>query len=236
MSIKYYLQNIPTTQNPSNKSGRVKQHGTLDENAILDEMLKRSNNLSKQEIFAVIDLYTEVLSDQVKEGFGVITRLANFRPDIKGVFNSAADSFDPARHNFRAAISEGVVLKRKMRSAMGERQTTSAVSAPLLADYYDYDTATSNRLLTPGSIGKITGEALKFNEFNANEGIYLIREVDNGAIKVETVSVLTDKRLMFLIPAKLAIGDYKLEVRRACKGSSEIYVGELFEKITVQKD
>ena len=69
MTIKYYLRDPPITNEPNDKSAWVDQRGTLDENAVLDEMLKRGTGLTKQEILGVIDLYTEVVSDQVQSGF-----------------------------------------------------------------------------------------------------------------------------------------------------------------------
>ena len=232
MPIPYYLQDLPITPDPNDKSGRVEQRGTLDEDAVLAEMLKRGTGLSKQDILAVVDLYTDVVSDLVQEGFTVNSRLANFRPSLKGVFRSATDPFDPSRHQFRASISEGLMLKKKMREATGERQTAS-IPAPVIIEYFDHATSIANGPLTLGNIGEITGEDLKFNQSRNGDGIFLIRETDASETRVQSLSVRTDGKLMFLVPASLAADDYFLEVRRSYRSPTDIRIGRLNEILTV---
>lgn len=232
MPIPYHLQDLPITPDPNDKSGRVELRGTLDESALLPEMLKRGTGLSKQEILAVIDLYTDVVSDLVQEGFAVNTRLANFRPGIKGMFRSATDPFDPARHQFRASISEGLTLKKKMREATGERKAAS-VPAPVIIEYFDHATSTANGALTQGGIGEIIGQELKFDPARAGEGIFFINEADTSETGVQMLSVRTEGTLMFLVPAELTAGEYILEVRRSYTSPADIRIGRFAETLTV---
>ena len=51
--------------------------------------------------------------------------------------------------------------------------------------------------------------------------------------QVDTISVRTEGRLMFLIPTELAVGNYHLEVRRAYISPSDIRVARLNSTITV---
>ena len=233
MSIKYHLQNLAFTSDPNDKSGRIDQRGTLDESAVMKKMLKRGTGLTKQEIMGVIDLYTDVVSEQVQNGFAIVTRLANFRPGIKGVFNGDDDSFDRNRHYFHAAISEGTVLKKRMREAIGERNTASAVM-PIISGYYDYASSTANKWLTPGNIGKVSGKALKFEKSGKVEGIFFIRKDNQEETRVATLSTHTDGTLTFLIPAELTSGHYTLEVRRSYTGPSDIRIGKLNKTMAVR--
>ena len=226
MNILYHLQNLHITGNNSDKSGRVDPRGTLDESDISNEMLKRGTGLTKQEILGVIDLYTDVLSDQVRAGFAVNTRLANFRPGIKGVFGSATDPFDPERHFFRASITEGVNLKKKMRTATGER-TTSAAPKPFIIEYNDHGSSQTDQALTPGSIGEINGQNLKFDPQKETEGIFFVNQEDGSQTRVQVLSLHTESRLMLLVPDELTAGEYKLEVRRAYTRPTDIRTGRL---------
>lgn len=232
MNIKYHLQNLAISSNPNDKLGRVEQRGTLDQSVIVSEMLKRGTGLSRQDILGVIDLYTDVLSDRLQEGYAVNTDLANFKPIIKGVFKGASDPFDPARHSFHASISEGVALKKKMRKATGERNAVS-VTIPILTEFKDHGSSTVNEALTPGNIGEISGKELKFNRSNPLEGIFFIREDDDSETRVDTVSIVTEGRLMFLIPGTLTSGGYLMEVRRAYTSPGETRNTRFNETLTV---
>lgn len=233
MNIKYHLANLAITSDPNEKSGRIDPRGTLDESVVLNKMLKRGTGLTKQEIMGVIDLYTDVVSEQVQSGFVVVTRLANFRPGIKGVFNSANDPFDSNRHHFHATISEGVVLRKQMREATGERNIAPA-PLPTVSSYYDYARSTTNKWLTPGNIGKINGKQLKFEKSGKAEGIFFIRKDNQSETRVATLSTHTDGKLMFLIPTELASGNYTLEVRRSYTSASDIRIGRLNKTLTVK--
>ena len=232
MNIPYHLKNLYITGTRGDKSGRVDQRGTLDENDISDKMLKRGTGLTKQEILGVIDLYTDVVSDQVQSGFAVNTRLANFRPSIKGIFNSATDPFDPERHTFQASISEGIDLRKKMRAATGERHTASAPK-PAIVEYQDHGSSRTDERLTPGSIGEINGENLKFDQRKDAEGIFFINKEDGVETRAEVLSVHTEGRLMFLVPEGLAAGKYKLEVRRAYTSPADIRKDNLNKELSV---
>lgn len=233
MNIPYYLKNLYITGNNSDKVGRVEIRSTLDEDAICSEMLKRGTGLTKQEIIGVVDLYSEVISDQVQSGLAVNTRLANFRPVIKGVFTSATDPFDPERNYFHASISEGVLLRKKMREAVGERQTATTPK-PIIIEFYDHGSATTDQKLTPGNIGEINGENLKFDQANSSEGIFFINQGDETETRVQTLSVHTEGRLMFLVPSELSPGEHALEVRRIYTSPSDIRIDQLTEILTVQ--
>lgn len=232
MNIPYYLRDLPITDDPNDKSGKVEQRGILDESDVLDEMLKRGTGLTRQEILGVTDMYTDVLSELVQSGFIVNTRLANFRPGITGKFKGATDPFDPARHRFHALISEGIILKKRMGEATGERITV-AIPGPVIIQYVNHATSEANRSLTPGSIGEIIGEALKFEEFGAGDGIFFIREDDDSETRVGTISRRTEGSLMFLIPAELTAGDYFLEVRRSYTSPTDVRTSRLNATLTV---
>ena len=233
MNIIYYLEDLAITSDPDDKSGKVDQRGTLYESDVLDKMLRRGTGLTKQEIMAVLDLYTEVVSLEVQSGFIVVTRLANFRPGIKGLFNGTNDAFDPSRHHFQASISEGTVLKKRMRAATGERTIASA-TVPTVSGYYDYAKSVSNTWLTPGKIGTIAGKNLKFNKGRSVDGIFFIKKDSQDEIRVEMLSTHTDGTLTFLIPADLSSGKYNLEVRRSYTSPNDIRIGKLQYQLTVK--
>ncbi|NER13502.1 DUF4469 domain-containing protein [Leptobacterium flavescens] len=232
MNIPYYLVDLAIGPEPDHKAGKIQARGSLSERNILDRMVQRGTGISREDMQATLDLFTKVVSDGLAEGWAVNTRLTNYRPGIKGIFNGATDPFDPSRHHFRAALSEGADLKKKMREASGERVTVP-LPAPFLIQYTDYGSHTTDSILTPDNIGEINGQALKYDAANEEEGIFLVPEASGDAIRVSTVSILTEGRLMFMVPSTLSVGEYIMEVRRGYTNQASIRIGTLHHTLTV---
>ena len=95
----------------------------------------------------------------------------------------------------------------------------------------DINSGTANSLLTPGGIGSITGEELKYKPENAAEGIWLVPSGGGEAVKATVVATRTEGNLMFSIPAGLQAGVYTLEVRKGYGNNAELRTGSLHEKL-----
>ncbi len=231
MAIKYYLQPNPITPDPNDQSARVVSNKVHDSESILKEMLKRGSTITEADIRAVLNVFFTVVSEEVADGNSVNLPLVNIRAGITGVFANATDSFDPSRHIKKANLSAGTDLLRKMNEAKVEKINVST-AAPALIAYTDVHSQTTNSLLTPGGIGQIVGEELKFNPGNATEGIFFIA-ADNTATPAPIIASRTEGKIVFSIPA-LSSGDYTLEVRKGY-GSTNLVVrsGALQDKLIV---
>jgi DNA-binding domain/Domain of unknown function (DUF4469) with IG-like fold len=211
MAIKYYLQNNPVTPDPNDCLARVLTHQTLKVEQVVKEMLRRGSTATEADCEAVLRLFFEVVSDEIAEGNNIILPLVNIRPAVNGVFKGATDSFDPSRHIKKATFSAGTMITKKVIAAKVEK-IVQPISIPTLIEYTDINSGTTNSIVTPGGIGQIMGEELKYNPTNASEGIFFIA-ADGTATKVSIVARRTLGRLIFSIPT-LAIGNYHLEVRK----------------------
>jgi len=230
--IKYFLQPNPITTDPNDQSARIMSNATLDLQDIVKLATKRGTSLTETDITAAANLFFDVVTDEVANGNNITLPLVNIRPSIKGVFISAADSFDAARHIKRATLSAGQLLTTKMQNAKVEK-LTAQLPAPILVEFLDVNSATANSLLTPGGIGSITGEELKYDPENVAEGIFLVPAGEGEAIKIAVVATRTEGRLMFSIPTGIQAGSYALEVRKGYGASSAIRTGSLNEMLEV---
>jgi hypothetical protein len=232
MPLKYYLKSNPITPDPNDQSARIAVGTVHDMQGIIKLMLNRGSTVTEADIKAVITIFMDVVSDEVANGNAVNLPLFNLRPSINGVFINAADSFDVSRHTKRASISSGVLLTEKMHGAKVEK-VLQPLAAPMLVQFTDINSQTTNSLLTPGGIGQLVGEELKFNPSNPEEGVFLIG--DGGVtVKAEVVASRTDKKVVFSIPNAMNTGMYSLEVRKGY-GSTTITVrsGRLLELLKV---
>lgn len=231
MPIKYYLQPNPITPDPNDQSARVVANAVLDMDGVIKAMLRQRPGLSEADLRAAVSLFFEVVSDEIANGNHVNLPLVNIKPSISGVFTSITDSFDSSRHVKRATVSNGLLLQQKMQQATVEK-IKQALPSPVLLEFSDVNTGTINSKLTPGGIGMVIGEELKFNPEGADEGIFLVKEGGN-ATKVTVLATRTEGKLMFSIPANLKAGSYLLEVRRAYTNANAIRTGSLLDTLTV---
>lgn len=213
MAIKYYLQPNPITPDPNDQTARVQSTEVLNIDSIVKRILKRGTTVTEPDARAVILLAFEEMIDAIVEGYSVNTDLVNIRPSIQGVFASVNDSFDVSRHTIKASITAGNVLYAKMATATVEKIASSVVS-PDIIDFNDVKTNTSTKA-TKGGIGVITGSELKFDATNVAEGIFFINTATNAETQVTDIAMRTEGKLMFIIPASLAAGTYKVAVRKA---------------------
>lgn len=212
MAIKYYLQPNPITPDPNDQSARVISNQVHDVESITKEMLRRGSTITEADVRAVLKVFFEVVTDEVAAGNNVNLPLVNIKPGINGVFTNATDSFNPSRHIKRASISSGTLLTQKLNNALVEK-TIHAQTTPAIIQFTDVNTQTRNSILTPGGIGQVVGEELKFNSDNVAEGIYFVA-ADGTATNVNIIASRTEGKLVFSIPTTLATGFYTLEVRK----------------------
>lgn len=231
MAIKYYLQPNPITPDPNDQSARVVSNKVHDLNSITKAMLQRGSTITEADIRAVLNVFFTVVIDEVTDGNSVNLPLVNIRPGITGVFSSATDSFDPSRHLKKANLSAGSELYDKMYAAQVEKIMMPTASPALIA-FTDVNSQTNNSILTPGGIGQIVGEELKFNPANAAEGIFFIA-ANGTATPVTVIASRTEGKIVFSIPS-LPAGTYTLELRKGY-GTSNIVVrsGALQDTLTV---
>jgi hypothetical protein len=232
MAIKYYLQPNPITPDPNDQSARVLSNEVFDVEKIIPYMLERGSTVTQADIRAVLDVFFAVTSDIVARGNSVNLPLVNIRPGINGVFASQTDNFDPSRHIKKASVSAGIMLNQKMQAAEVVK-VLQPIAAPVLIEFTDVNTQTTNSILTPGGIGQLVGEELKFNPENTAEGIFLIPPT-GAEIKVGILATRTEGKLVFGIPAGLASGNYGIQVRKGY-GTTLLAVrlGSLQDSLTV---
>ncbi len=230
--IKYFLQPNPITTDPNDQSARVRINATKTLQDIVALATKRGTTLTETDLTGAANLLFEVITDEVADGNSVTLPLVNIRPGVKGVFTSAVDSFDSARHIKRATLSSGSLLSSKMQEAKVEK-LTSELPLPVLVEYMDVNSGTANSLLTPGGIGRITGEELKYNPENEAEGIWLVPAGEGDAVKVTVVATRTEGRLIFSVPSGLQPGSYTLEVRKGYGKDATLRTGSLNDLLEV---
>ena len=209
--LKYSLRENLLTPAPDDYMAQVTdvRSYTLDE--IIDLMVDKGTTLTRADVAATLQVYSEVCASLIKDGSALNTPLMNTALSISGVFNGANDTFDKKRHTVNLNISAGTLLRDAITKVKCEK-TESASTDPYITEVADIVSGKVNEVLTKGGVVQITGSRLKFDAKDAAQGIFFVPETGEAA-RAAVIAENKPARLMAIIPADLAAGTYYVEVR-----------------------
>jgi hypothetical protein len=152
------------------------------------------------------------------------------RVSIRGNFEDANDTFDPDRHKIVALVNPGLELKEQMSRKVEAEKVESVPPQPNPTQFKNLSNGQETNKLVPGKLIQVTGRPLKFDTADPEQGIFLLN--DGSDIRVEPDGKIVDSELIFQVPATLAPGEYRLEVR-AVFGKADLRSGRLPATLTV---
>ncbi len=196
-------------------------------------MVSRRATVTKAEAVSVLEEYGYAIKRLLENGGGSLkTSLFNITLSIVEVFTNDEDSFDPARHQVKIRMTPGSRL-RDLEKRIKATKITAEKPRPVLLYFFDNTADSSNEVITPGGAATIRGTLLKFDESNAQEGVFFVKN-DNTVTKV-TSKLLRNKpgELIFMIPAGLSGGTYRVEVRTHLSNTKELRISALPYDLTI---
>ena len=209
--LKYSLRENLLTPAPDDYMAQVTdvRSYTLDE--IIDLMMDKGTTLTRADVAATLQVYSEVCASLIKDGSALNTPLMNTALSISGVFNGANDAFDKKRHTVNLNISAGTLLRDAVTKVKCEK-TEGTNTDPYITEVADIVSGKVNEVLTKGGVVQITGSRLKFDAKDAAQGIFFVPETGEAA-RAAVIAENKPARLMAIIPADLPAGTYYVEVR-----------------------
>ena len=125
------------------------------------------------------------IEDALQEGYNVVTPLVNYRMSIRGVFEGPLDGFDESRHRLLPRLLPGKRLRKALRDVpVAKVRSEKPRPQPLM--YLDIATGVSDDIVTPGGVGQVAGDRLRFDPADPDEGIFFVSG-ENGTTRVETM-------------------------------------------------
>ena len=225
MPLKYALFENHLTDDPNDYMAKVQdvQPSTFDD--VIDLMISRGSTVTRAEAMAVFEEYGLALEQLLREGRSVNTPLFNLTPSIKGVFFGLNDPFEASRHQVRINVKPGTRL-RQIEAQIPVERVSPTERLPNPREFVDANSGARNGPLTPGGLGTLLGDYLKFNPNDTEQGIFFI-DAAEAATRVTVISVNKPKELHFLVPATLASGTYSVEVRAILPQATQRRTGVL---------
>ena len=234
MPIHYALFENNITSDPDDFAAIVQAVDSADLDRIVQRMIERGSTTTTADILAVLEdaigTCESMLQDGMRVNFGGLVELF---PRMRGVFTSATDTYDPARHSLDVGANPGSRIRKTVRDNAKVTKDEAVKPAPNPIELRDVGSDTTNDQLTPGNIGQLSGSRLKFDAGAADEGIYFVATPGDVETKVDTVQKNKPAQVVFLVPAALTPGQYNVEVRVRISGGTELRTGQLGAVLTV---
>ena len=218
-SLSYVLQENLLTSDPDDYTARPANAKSYSQDAIIDLVAAESTTVSKTDLLAVLNSYTEHIKSIVASGCMVNTPLFTTSFSISGVFKGADDSFDSARHALRLNIQPGSALREAVTSVTLEK-ARGTETTPWIQSVQDRlsDDAAANFEITAGSMIQLKGARVKYDDTDSEQGVFLIGTKTSEAVRMGKAVLNKPAMVIVQVPADLSAGEYELEVRTKVDG------------------
>lgn len=223
--IKYQINvqiadNTVTKDDPNDKIFTIVSLGTADKERIIAEMMAVNPGLEQETLRHVLDLENRIITRLLLNGMRVNNGLFEATPQCKGLVHGTA--WDPATNEIYVNLIQGKDLREAIRetaiNVVGEKGATMYLSTSLdAATGLDQFNATAGANLT------LTGKNIKVVGDDPSVGITLTdSEGTETRIKAGAIGLNQPSKLIFLVPATLAAGDYTLTITTQFNGGYQL--------------
>lgn len=231
MAIRYSLIENKLTAAPDDYRGQVQHNASVSIEEIMRKIARPGSTVTAAEGLAFWEELSQAVVTEVQAGNRVVSDLFVVSLGLTGTFDSGQDAFDTARHQLRVRVAPGLRL-RKAEQGLSVEQVRADTVQPQPDQLHDFSSDTLNDRLTKGGTARLTGERLKLDPADATQGLFLV--ATNGT-ETHLPRLLTNKpsELLFMVPAGLANGQYRLVVRAKMANSNTLTSGELSSLLAV---
>ena len=211
--IKASLHDNVLTEDPNDFIARVAAEKSLSIEDVCQSAADRGGaDISASAMGHAVQLWLKEMAYRLCDGFSINAKWFSVQANIKGVFNSPNEKFNPEKHTISFDFNQGSLLRKEIGSVEVEI-TGVAENALSISQVTDIKTGVVNEVLTPNRNLRIQGSKLKIVGDNEAVGVYFINQSTNERTKVDPTDFVNNNpsELIIVIPA-LPPGSYKLEI------------------------
>ncbi|MCB0168428.1 MAG: DUF4469 domain-containing protein [Anaerolineae bacterium] len=238
MSIDYKLHPYSFAGGDDYRA-RVEYNKVVDLDFVIKAMEVHNPGFGPSIMVAVFKEFLTTLIYLLLQGYKIVTPFAVFSLTIKGTFTSPDDHFDHQRHRLEITVAPGDPLKNGFKGEATARKRPLKLPYPTISRCTNLADPDLESSLTPGRMADLRGYNLKFDQKDPSQGIFLtpVSHPDSldplgPPIRVEDIGHNKGRKLVFVAPADLPPGLYRLEVR-ARFGRHSLRSGHLSNVLTV---
>lgn len=159
-----------------------------------------------------VELFLKEMAYQLCDGYSINTGYFTAGTQIRGVFDSPTETFNPKKHTILFQFNQGEKLRAEIPtieiSILGVADNSAAV-----LQVTDVKSGSVNDQITPGRNLKIQGSKIKIAGENPANGVFFVDVATEARTPVDITDrvVNNPSELIVLVP-DLAPGSYRLEV------------------------
>ena len=212
--IKVYTYPNHLTDNPNDHSARVISERSLGVAEICETAVNRAKApTTVQAMEHNVKLFLEEMAYQLMDGYAVNTGYFTANVQVRGVFDSPTENFDPKKHSILFRFNQGVLLRKEIPN-VSVQVMGAGDSNIVISHVVDRKTGSVNDLITPNGVLKIRGGRLKIVGDHQDVGVYFEDEDGSSAARVDEIDIIVNNpsELMVIVP-DLPQGSYRLVVK-----------------------
>ena len=228
--------NTATTEDKTDKIFVLESTRSVDQDFVLEQMVKKNPGMHRETMSASINLYHEVVSELTMNGYSVNTDLFRVVPQFRGA--AEPTGWNPEKNSIYASFTQGKKLREAIKDTtveiLGDRQGAMYINGT-----QDAATRATNLTATPGRNFTVLGKAIKVAGTDPAVGITLTAAETGTVTKIASDMIVLNEpsRLILLLPSGLGDGEYTLSVTTQYGGggtqlkvprtaTQTIYIGE----------
>ena len=218
--IKVYLYENFLTDNPNDYSAKVISERTLNIAEICRMAVGRGGAPSTAEAMEHnVLLFFKEMSYQLMDGYSVNTGYFTANAQVRGVFDSRNETFNPGKHSILFRFNQGDLLRKEIPNVKVQIMGVGE-SGIVISHVVDSKTGSVNDLITSGGTLKIKGGKLKIAGENPQVGVSFEDEA-GGSVRVDERDLIVNKpsELIVHIPV-LPAGRYQLVICSQFSGAN----------------
>ncbi|WP_028974304.1 DNA-binding domain-containing protein [Spirochaeta cellobiosiphila] len=208
--INYYLikSELDTNQEEPYVA-HINHNQVLDQNDLIKVMAHKNTTVTRQDILVVLDLFEEVIEDQLLLGNKISTNLFQFKLSLGGRFKNRTESYDKKKHQLRALCNLNLSFKKRisrLASLTAIQKRKSHIAIDTIMDFG----SSSGRHITPGGLCEIKGYGYSPYEEDKLQ-IQLIHD-DGQVYVVDQIHRILPKSILCNWPSFLPKGIYTVQM------------------------
>lgn len=204
------LYDNPLTEKEGDFTARPTVNTSLRNKEIAERIVEKRTEYRLETIINILDLADQEKGIAIAQGVSVIDGVGQYLVNIRGVFDSATDKFDPKRHSLGVSYNPGKVV-RDLLANTGVNVTKAATTGPVIGKVFDAKSNTTNDQLTPSQPIKIIGSNIKIQGDPATAGIFFVKDADKTITPSPLIVTNLPSELTAMVPS-LAAGLYRVRV------------------------
>jgi hypothetical protein len=217
------LYDLAITERKDDRFGRVVKQKSLSEDDLINIAVQRRTDLSPTSLKSTIELLKNIAREQIANGSSVAFGLGYFSVGVNGVFYGDSPTWNASEHSLIVKVTPTAELRNEVKSATvnlrGDAPVGTAISKVI-----DVVSGETNTTLTPGGAVNIIGSRIKIAGDSVANGLSLVNHStgDETKIPLSAIAINEPSKVVFVMPADVAAGDYKIRVTTQFSNSSTL--------------